>query len=289
MNSKWIPFLFIFAILGMVLVIVLRDDKSFVTKFAQMISRNVEGFASQPPLDNPKCPPGGYNFFNDRRGESFCCRGRINPYTHMCDAGGGMDLCAFRPNMPDPRNRHRMLPLCSSMIKKDHSTQQASCPGSLPNYASIGKCCLENPDMDGYNCMPVDNRDFKRYCKLQGPLAPGEQLCSDLKMMAAATCPKEIPQVFWYKTGKREAAAYGAGAENLNVPVCMGMDNICIPDMAIDYYKTNNGLYKDKNTSTWAYSCSGWSTANVAKDTTIKMDKSYLPRGARRQMNRRQF
>jgi len=188
-----------------------------------------------------------------------------------------VDLCAFRPNMPDPRNRHRMLPLCSSMIKDDHGAQQASCPGSLPNYASIGKCCLNNPDLDGFDCVTADNKDFKRYCKLQGPLAPGEQLCSALNMMASATCPTQIPQIVWYKTGNREAAAYGASAENVIVPVCMGMDKMCIPDTVIDYYQKSNGLYKDKDIPTWAYSCSGWNTANVAKDTTISMDQSYLP------------
>jgi len=86
MSSKWIPFLFIFAIIGIVLMIVLRDDKSFVSKIAQMISRNIEGFAPTPVLENPQCPA-NYKFFTDRRGDSFCCAGSINRYTHRCEVG----------------------------------------------------------------------------------------------------------------------------------------------------------------------------------------------------------
>ena len=278
MSSKWIPFLFVFAILGIVLVIVLRDDKSLISKFVQMLSRNIEGFAAQPVLENPRCPSGGYKFFSDKIGDSFCCRGPINPYTHTCTTSDEMGLCAFRPNIIDPRNRHRILPLCSDMITKNHVTRQASCPGSLPNYASIGKCCLNNPDLDDFDCISTDYADKSKYCKLKGPLAPGEQLCSSINMMKKATssCPAQIPGMIYYKTGAREVAAYGANAGNVNVPVCMGMDKMCIPDVAIQHLQKTNGLYKDKKIPTWAYSCSGWSTANVQKDTTIKLDTTYL-------------
>ena len=182
--------------------------------------------------------------------------------------------------MQDPRNRHRILPLCSSLIAKNHTTQQRECPVSLPNYASVGKCCLNNPDFDGTDCIPSDNKDKKNYCKLEGPLAPGEKLCSQMNMMKSAsmTCPKEIPQVVMYKTGAAEVAAYGNRAGNLQVPTCFGMNQVCIPDAAIEYYQKNNGLYKDKSIPTWKYSCSGWTTTNVTKDMTVKMDKSYLPR-----------
>jgi hypothetical protein len=275
MNSKWIPFVFVFAILAVVLTIVLRDDKSLISKCVQMMSRSIEGFAS-PLLDNPRCPTGGYNFFTDKRGESFCCRGAINPYTHTCEVADESALCAFRPNTVDPRNRHHILPLCSSLIMDNHTTKQASCPGSLPNYASIGKCCLNNPDMDDYDCTAADNADKSNYCKLAGPLADGEQLCGAITMMATATCPKEIPGVVLYKTGARESAAYGAAAGGVGVPVCMGMDNLCIPDSAISYLQGATGLYKDKNIPNWAYSCSGWSKVNVAKDKTVMLDKSYI-------------
>lgn len=278
MSSKWIPFLFIFAILGIVLVIVIRDDKTLISKCVQMISRNIEGFAQPPPVDNPQCPSGGYNFFADRRGESFCCRGRVNAYTHTCESENEADLCAFRPNTPDPRNRHRILPLCSSMIISNHTTQQASCPGSLPNYGSIGKCCLNNPDLDGFDCTHADNMDFNKYCKIAGPLKPGEKLCGavDAIERASMSCPAQVPQVIMYKTGDKEKAAYGPNAANLNVPVCFGMNAVCIPDAAIEYYQTTNGLYKDKKIPTWAYSCSAWNTVNVKKNQAIQMDTTYV-------------
>lgn len=258
-------------------MIVLRDDKSLVSKFAQMISRNIEGFAPGPVLESPRCPP-NYTFFTDRVGDSFCCADSINPYTHRCEVGDDNGLCSFRPDMPDPRNRHKILPLCSSLITEHHASQQEACPASLPNYASIGKCCLNNPDLDDYDCDPADNKDKSKYCKLNGPLAEGEQLCSALNMMtaAASSCPKEIPQVVMYKTGAAEANAYGSAASGLTVPTCFGMNTVCIPDNVIDYYQKNNGLYKDKDIPTWGYSCSGWSTVNVKKDQTVKMDNSYI-------------
>ena len=276
MISKLLPFLFLFAILALVLAIVLREDNSLITKFVQMINRNIEGFAPTPVLDSPRCPDKSYTFFTDKGGDSFCCRGRINPFTHTCEAADEFSLCAFRPGMTDPRNRNRILPLCSSMIKENHTIQQASCPGSLPNYASIGKCCLNNPDIDDYDCMPSDNKDFKKYCKLSGPLLPGEQLCSNVGMLETAKCPPQIPDMIRYTTGEREAAAYGAAANGVTVPVCLGMDNICIPDSAISNLQSTVGLYKDKNIDKWAYSCSGWKTVNVDKDMTVSMDKSYI-------------
>ena len=277
-SSRWIPFLFIFAILALVLIIVLRDDKSLISKFAQMISRNIEGFASPPVLDTPRCPTGGYNFFADRLGQSFCCRGKINPYTHTCEAQGGDDLCAFSPNINDPRNKHRILPLCSNMIVNNHNTQQSSCPDTLSNYASIDKCCANNPDLDGFDCVREDNADFKKYCKLNGPLKPGEQLCSTVGMIqqASMSCPPQIPQGVMYITGEKEKAAYGPAAAGLPVPTCFGMNSVCIPDLVIDYYQKNKGLYKDKDIPKWAYSCSGWNTVNVNKDLTIDMDTSYV-------------
>jgi hypothetical protein len=324
----------------------------------------VEGFSAPPVHEYPQCPPGGYKFFNDAQGGSFCCKGTINPYTHQCEAkvgeghmetpykaylnqdsgggdiacyfdgrsvdfcknacdndpncksynnihrggrqegcchkyisspispfpGGGVDLyvkqekkfvsdnslCAFEPNSKDPRDPSKILPLCSSVIEDKHNKNQAACPGSLPNYATIGKCCKHNPDMDGFECIASDNADTNLYCKINGPLKPGERLCAEVGMLDDAVCPTQIPQKISYTTGSKEAAAYGADAAGVSVPVCFGMNDVCIPDAAISYYQKENGLYKDKNVSNWSYSCSGWSNVNVNKDQATKMDNKYL-------------
>ncbi len=74
--------------------------------FAGMLAVH-EGFASSML----RCPTPEYTFFNDSAGASFCCRGRVNPYTHQCGAVAEDDLCAFVTNTSDPRNPKRMLRL----------------------------------------------------------------------------------------------------------------------------------------------------------------------------------
>jgi hypothetical protein len=185
-------------------------------------------------------------------------------------------LCAFEPNTPDPRNHKKILPLCASIIVDNHQKNQAACPGTLPNYASIGKCCAHNPDTDGFDCSPADNADTNLYCKIAGPLKPGERLCADVGMMDKAICPPQIPEKVSYITGDKEGRAYGKAAAGVSVPVCFGMNDVCIPDSAISYYQKTNGLYKGKNIPTWSYSCSGWTNKHVNLDQATKMDTNYL-------------
>ena len=367
--KKWLSFLPV--ILGIILVVallsylVLRDHP------------NLEGFAS-PVLSTPKCPD-NYTFFNDKRGDSFCCQGEVDRYNHTCKARGDKQMCSMKPDMKDPRTNvsgggwsdivegegpssyeyvdvsqypnvggmylkdtdmesvkkicerepeckailefkdrepsglmrtlyallmdppkqygknyknlyrsvtklenkpftssNRKLPLCSDMIQKSHSQSQAQCPRSLSNYASVGKCCLTQADLDGYDCRGPDNADKKRYCRLVGPLTPGEQLCSNLNMgeQAAGSCPSGFAQMT-YPLGDREVQKYGSAASGINIPVCFGMDKTCIPDQVIQQLQSR-GIYTDKKVDTWAYSCKGWKTANVDRDLTKKLDTVYM-------------
>ena len=237
---------------------------------------SVEGFSPPPMLESPQCPPGGYKFFNNEQGASFCCKGTLNPYTHQCETSSPSGICAFEPNSPDPRDPKKTLPLCSSIIVDTHAKNQSSCSPSLPNYAMIGKCCAHNPDMDGFDCIPSDNADKNKYCKIKGPLKPGERLCAEVGMLESAVCPTQIPQKINYMTGQKEAQAYGPDTAGVFVPVCFGMNDVCIPDSAISYYQGKNGLYKGKNISNWSYSCSGWANKNVNMDQATKMDTKYL-------------
>jgi len=236
--------------------------------------------------NDPKCK--SYNNIHRGGRQEGCCHkyisSPISPFP-----GGGVDLyvkqekrfvpdnslCAFEPNHADPRDPKKTLPLCSTLIENTHAKNQAACPGNLPNYAMIGKCCQHNPDMDGFDCIASDNADTNKYCKIKGPLKPGERLCAEVDMLDSAVCPTQIPQKISYMTGSKEATAYGANAAGVSVPVCFGMNDVCIPDSAISYFQKENGLYKDKNISNWSYSCSGWSNVNVNKDQATKMNTSY--------------
>jgi hypothetical protein len=267
-----IPILLAAAILLVVIYIVSRADASPLAKFTQWYSNMIEGFAA-PIGDIPKCPT-GYRFFNDKRGDSFCCNGTVNPFSHTCEAKGALDLCAFEAEAKDPRNSERKLPSCAQMISKVHKqSQKSSCPDSLQHYGSIGKCCLTDTDLDGYDCVREDNADKKRYCVISNP-GPGEQSCSGLKQEAAASCPAGLTKIS-YTLGKQEQAKYGPKAA-MTIPVCFGMEQSCIPNNVITDVQ-QQGVFSDKtNLDGWKYSCSGYERVHVQRDLTATMDTTYV-------------
>jgi len=239
----------------------------------QELWKTLEGFQA-PVVTTPQCP-NGYKFFNDSGGESFCCKGTINPYTHACTATGTNDLCAFAPGTPDPRKPGSELSLCSKMIVQLHkANQDALCPASLPHYASKGKCCFSGTDLDGNDCVDYDNKDKGRYCILNGTPAAGEQLCSALKRDEVAVCPAGL-QKTTYALGSKEVAKYGNKVNGLKIPVCFNPASSCIPESAIPYAQ-GQGAWADKNPATWAYACANWTKVNIDHDTTGKYDTNYL-------------
>lgn len=356
---NFMPMIVIIAVLAVVGYLALRPDSSPIAKGVQWISSQIEGF-SAPILDTPKCPD-GYRFFNDDVGESFCCKGNVNPYTHKCEASGGgnveydmrtdgghgrfdvigwvggkpnssveelynmcsrdctknqsckqftvvhkmnmcvtfssvdtsdpigpwsktyikkagnsNNLCAFKEGVKDPRKRDgSVLPSCNSLITRTHTDNQNKlCPGSKPNYASIGKCCTMGADMDGYDCSDYDNADTSRYCVLGEPKKAGERRCSDLQMSEGVKCPDGM-NISWYGLGQREAKKYGASANNSWLPVCMSIEHTCIPDSVLSHVQQTRGLYTDKKAEDWKYSCSGYNKRYVERDFTAQLDNSY--------------
>ena len=219
-----------------------------------------EGFQA-PILTTPKCPS-GYKFFNDKLGESFCCNGRINPYTHTCEAKGDTDLCAFKAQVKDPRNPSALLPYCNELITTQAVTAQNNfCPTSLPNYATIGKCCLSSTDLDGVNCNDFDTAHKKNYCIVTGAVAAGEQLCSALQRDEATMCPANLEKVE-YTLGQKETTKYGNQVAGLKIPVCFTPESSCIADNVLSYAQ-EKGAWTDKNVATWKYSCVNWDKVNV--------------------------
>jgi hypothetical protein len=267
-----LPILLAAAIILVVVYIVSRADTSPFAKLTQWYSNMVEGFAA-PIGDVPKCP-NGYRFFNDKRGDSFCCNGKVNPFSHTCEAKGPSDLCAFESNSKDPRNPSQMLPTCSQMVVKHVETsKQSYCPGSLRYYGTVGKCCLTDTDLDGHDCVKEDNADPNRYCVISGA-RPGEQSCSSLKMTETSSCPTGLTKVP-YTMGAKEQAKYGASA-TMTIPVCFGMEQSCIPNNVIAEVQ-KQGVFKDKtDLDGWKYSCSGYERVNVRRDLTAKMDTTYV-------------
>jgi hypothetical protein len=267
-----IPILVAFTIVLLVIYIVTRPGSSFIARATGWISNAVEGFAISS-ASTPRCPT-GYKFFNDSVGESFCCNGKINPYTHTCTGTGQNPVCAFKPGVK--KTGGGTYTLCSALIAQSTETaQKESCPTGLPNYATVGKCCKHATDLDGIDCMSIDTPKMN-YCKLKGPLEPGEQLCSNIKLGEMASCPTGLAPV-GYKLGdtysQREVTKYGEVAKDVVLPVCFSMEHSCIPNNVIGMLQ-QHGIYKDKP-SNWLYNCDSYTKRYINRDFATQMDESY--------------
>jgi hypothetical protein len=269
-----IPILIAFAIVLLVIYIVTRPGSSFIARATGWISNAVEGFATSS-VSTPRCPT-GYKFFNDSVGESFCCNGKINPYTHTCTGTGQNPICAFKPGVKTPTGG--TYPLCSALItQRTETVQKESCPTGLPNYATVGKCCKHATDLDGIDCASID-APKTNYCKLKGPLEPGEQLCTNLQLSEMARCPTAMSLV-GYKFGDRELQKYnivanhGEDAKQFAMPVCFSMEHSCIPNNVVNWMKSAN-IYTDKPAN-WIYNCDAYTKRYINRDFATPMDESY--------------
>jgi hypothetical protein len=235
-----------------------------------------EGFAAAPVQTSLGCPA-GYTFFNDSHGASFCCKGKVNPYSHTCEATAPNTMCAFQPKMKDPRGSGLpTLPLCAAIVDQvNRSAAETFCPRALSNYATVGKCCASGTDAEGRDCSPLDLADKQRYCVIGTPAA-GERSCANMRLAELGACPTGLQKIT-YALGEREARRYGPAVIGTEIPVCFGMDATCIPDEAITELQ-KQGIYRDKtNLRNWAYSSSGYKRLYVDRDLTgDEIDRTYV-------------
>lgn len=250
--------------------------------------RSTEHFTDPAPADGapagvsiqvPECPT-GYKFFNDKAGNSMCCKGSVDPYKHTCSGKGAEDICAFLDTIADPRNLSRNLPLCAAVFDTQYQQNSANnCPAGLPYYADnrAGKtmCCKNRAEFNGRQCSNSDMADKKNYCIVTGTLGEGEQTCDNALLFesAAAGCPTGLSMTP-ILLGTREVTAYGNAAKDLKVPACASMTDTCIPAGVITHLKTK-GIYTGKDPETWSKSCSVWTKINIDRDTTITPVTAY--------------
>lgn len=265
-SLPYLPVLVSVLVILLILHIVLAK-KNPVLELLQM-----EGFQA-PILTVPTCP-GGYKFFNDKDGASFCCKGTVNPYTHTCSAKGTYDMCAFEPDMRDPRNPNTVLSLCSSLFSRIHQENKNNlCPSIYPNYASNGRCCKNGTDLDGKNCIDIDNQNPRNYCIIHGIPQGDEQRCDALRRDEATTCPKGLQKVS-YTLDSIETTKYGSSVKGLRIPICFNPTSSCIPETSLSYAQSQ-GAWTDKNAATWGYACANWTKKNIERDMTKQFDTSY--------------
>lgn len=255
-------------ILGIALVLIM-------IRRAVKQSARKEGFAT-PLVSTPQCPI-GYKFFNDTLGDSYCCKGDVDPYKHVCMANGTDSLCAFKAGTKDPANSARKLEQCSTLIQGKHSaSQSALCPPSLPHYATVGRCCMAGTDIESKNCTTADNSDLKHYCVTTGALNKGEQSCEELQLFEKSSCPVGLNKISLVRPDDDVQKIYGPAAQGMTLPVCLGIGGDgCYPDLAIRAGQ-KKGLFTNKNPKNWRYGCSAWETVNIKRDTTLVVDSSHF-------------
>jgi len=234
--------------LAVVAYIVLRSDAPFAHA-AQWLSGKLEGFSvGGIDTDVPQCPR-SYKFFNDARGDSFCCRGTVDPFSHTCSSPSS--VCGMKPGK---------APLCADIVRQEQARlERELCPRSLSNHAAVGKCCA-SPSVGG-NCTPTDNADTRRYCVTEGALKPGETRCISLRLMEEATCPKDFEKYPMNLAG------------DVTGPICHNLKqrSMCYPENVIDELQ-RQGHWKTKHKKNWYEACGVWSKVNIEKDLTMKVD-----------------
>lgn len=291
MNSLWVSLWVFGGLLAAILFLaafgVFRQKEGFQT--LQPSSNVSKGPSSSNPalFGIVRCPV-GFTPFHSPAGDSLCCKGSINPYTHQCSSSALDALCSMTPKVKDPRNPKRTLPLCSTLMKTtlDIASLQ-SCPSSLPNYAlesdDAAKCC-KNPVVikgQGFGCSTEDLRDKTNYCIVKGPIQTGEQRCDALAAFDDAACPKdssnrELFQKVSYQLGEREADYYKIpDLKNVSIPVCFRLNESCIPTSALTYAQTR-GAYGEYSPATWEYACENWEKRNIKRELANNTVRGYM-------------
>ena len=280
------------AILVTIFYILRYSDRSPVGAFVQWISGKVEGFDSAP-IDIPMCPK-DYKFFNDEKGESLCCAGKVDPYKHVCESKESDDLCAFVPGIDDPRDitKKAKLPLCSDVSKRQQERMELEfCPKSLPNHARLGKCCAGASDPVTGDCFPSDLNDLNRYCLTTAPRreqdrgvdlrrvradneyyddkngkwAYIERSCANVRRSEEAQCPSRD----FFKT----SMDFFRDGKNKQIPYCMNGPRGCVPKSSFKLFLTSPEAAGVKNPDRSILNCDVYKKVVIDKDLSFPVER----------------
>jgi len=223
--------------------------------FRYFLKQRKEGFESAV-----KCPT-DYTFFTDKRGDSFCCEGKVDPYTNTCTSVIPDGMCAFKPGVRDPRHAGRTMAECGKLRDAQYRSRvQTFCPQKFSHYASSGKCCMTGLDTNGAECAAADAADKSRYCV--GAASAGEQRCEEMRLFDATVCPGNL---------QKTLESLGPSS-NVKTPLCRnGLRDVCIPDNALSYVQ-KHGMFTAKRPDTWVYACNKWKKYYIDRDTTGEVD-----------------
>ena len=254
--NKYMPFLLAFAVLCVVILII-RMPESPIAKMTQWVSGRVEGFA-MPVFTSPRCPP-GYKFFTDKTGESYCCKGSVNPYSHACSG----QTCALRPGAIDPKTK-KPMPNCSDVMKQMWDAAESQCPKTYPNYALNSKCCAGGSIQDGTQCSAENTKDGA-FCTLDDNARTGEKLCSIERIKENIKCPQGLKAVVT-PLSAADVQKYPGGRGKAMIR-CMDSFSSCFVDDNIKLLQAG-GVFTDQADSLKLHqsSCSKFDTIDVKKN-----------------------
>jgi hypothetical protein len=186
-------------------------------------------------------------------------------------------MCAFRPGVPDPRDKSKTLPLCASVVDSAAATNGANvCPPSLPKYAASAtkqSCCKTGTNLDETDCIASDI-DNKTFCRIN---ATGDEPdCATMRSYEQAVCPPSLQKIS-YTLGDAERSAYTVPA-GLKAPLCFGIQGSCFPDATVVDLRNKGVFTREPNpndpagSKLWKYSCSGYAKLKSGDPSNVQME-----------------
>ena len=240
-----------------------------------------EGFVTQT------CPS-SYRFFNDKAGNSLCCRGTYSANGHTCSGTNKDDVCAFVRGVRDPRTPGRTLRTCDD-IANDLANSGAGkyCASNMPNYITPGNspnskknggCSISPAEGDGswFPRQPGSNQSATPYCFISGASSIYDRMqddttfqnpsCETVKLQETVQCPANMS----VKYDKGQLYVH-CMVNNYKYDPKNNVPPFCWPDEVVallpDKTGTPLGLEKAKNN---CISCSYYKKRFLDKDTTAK-------------------
>ena len=235
--------------------------------------------------------PSGYTFFNDKAGNSLCCKGKYIANGRTCSGKNKDDVCAFIRDVRDPRTPGRTLRTCDE-IADDLANSGAGkyctsnmpnyiAPGNSPNSTKNGGCSISPAEGDGsvFPRQPGSNQPTTPYCFISGASAIMDRMrhdnefknpsCETVKLQETVKCPANM-------SVKYDKQMYvHCMLNNYKYDPKNNVPPFCHPDevVALLPIKTTGKMMGLEKAKTSCMSCSYYKKRFLDKDTTATCEE----------------
>jgi hypothetical protein len=225
-----------------------QEEKKCTPEAPKPVPRNVVFRKSSYRLSN-LLPPGpcptGYTNFIGNEGNTLCCATtNIDPYSHICSAGGSEGVCSMTPGIEDNRGDSsdiKHYPVCQVISKQQQDAKSGRfCPRRFPNWVSIPntnglyKCCGGPLSPGGVDCIS------NKLCK---GLAHGQSVfntpdsCETVRLLESISCPKTTNLI-------KDMKGTSGRTNGLSMPICIGPKGNCFPRGVLQKFR-DLGMFTD--------------------------------------------